>query len=59
MRGVAKPDSSFAELIEAFENPDYPGWTIGSAEGGWVIPSEDEWGETAAPAKAEAEPTAK
>lgn len=56
MGPVFEPDSKFDELIAAFEDPNFPGWTIGSAEGGWVIPSEEEWGRPVAPA--EAEPTA-
>lgn len=39
-------DPSFDELVEAFEDPNHPGWSIGSAEGGWVIPSAEEWGQT-------------
>jgi hypothetical protein len=34
----------FSELAEAFNDPNYPGWSIGSAEAGWVTPSEKEWG---------------
>ncbi|MGN6201990.1 MAG: hypothetical protein ACTHNY_06250 [Solirubrobacterales bacterium] len=52
-----EPDDTFAELIEAFEEPeDHPGWTIGSAEGGWVIPSEKDWGQPEATKGAEVAP---
>jgi hypothetical protein len=43
----APKDPLFEELVEAFEDPDHPGWSVGSAEGGWVTPSEDEWGKPA------------
>jgi hypothetical protein len=57
MGSVFEPDDTFAELIEAFEEPeDHPGWTIGSAEGGWVIPSEEDWGRPKAREDSEAEP---
>lgn len=43
MRDVFEPDSMFDELVEAFEDPNHPGWSVGSAEGGWVTLSEEDW----------------
>ena len=47
MVGMAKKleklPPQFEELHKALEDPEYPGWSIGSAEGGWATPSKEEW----------------
>jgi hypothetical protein len=41
---LEKLPTQFEELGKALEGSDPPGWSIGSAEGGWVTPSKAEWG---------------
>lgn len=48
MAGMAKKleklPPQFEELEKALEDPEHPGWSIGSAEGGWATPTKEEWG---------------
>lgn len=41
---LEKLPPQFKELHKALEDPEHPGWSIGSAEGGWATPSKEEWG---------------
>jgi hypothetical protein len=33
----------FEELAKAFEDPESAAWYVGSAEGRWMTPTEEEW----------------
>lgn len=56
MQFMAPIPPRFKELAEALKNPNHPGWRIGSAEGGWVTPSAEEWGRPTPPGAPPAAP---
>jgi hypothetical protein len=50
---LKKVPAQFEELEKAFRDPNHPGWSIGSAEGGWATPSKEEWGKKPKPPPAQ------